>query len=157
VYVEADGLTISIASDCTELNFGGFQEEFSYFIVEILSGLSSISAGSAVGNHFFHRCEEITGITIGRLAAVHHLQDGTDISVTVDRSVILHLSGGNLAIARRSLHLEMIEITFSNDLDKPQIRQLSTLYSDEVPRNFEFIEKLISIEDALAEASVYMV
>ena len=150
VYVRAGSQTISVTGDVAELDFGGFEEDFAYLKVAEIKDMDSIAAHHEVGKSFQQSGEVITAIEIGCLRSVNHLHSGNDVSVTTDRTIILHLTGGSLTIALRSLHLEMIEMVFADVTTEPQIRPLSTHYTDESADRFEFTESVVALDEALS-------
>ena len=145
VYVGAENLTISIAGDSYEQDFGGFDEEFSFFRVKEIRDLSIDVETNSSRFRDLHKGEEIRDISISRLEAIHRVDSENTVSVMTDRAIILFLSGGTLAIALRSLHLDMIEMTFSDVVNRPFIRELSTHYKDESEDKYECFEELIEI------------
>ena len=150
VYVQTDNLTVSIAGELSEQDFGGFEEEFASLKVTETSEVDSLAAKYVIRKSFLHSGEEITGVCISRLRAVSHVQPDKDVSLDTERAIILQLSGGSLAIALRSLHLEMIEMAFAEVRTEPQIRELSTHYMDENANRFEFSESVITLDQALS-------
>ena len=153
VYVGAENLTISIAGDSYEQDFGGFDEEFSFFRVKEIRDLSIDVEANSIRFRDLHKGEEIRDISISRLEAIHRVDSENTISVMTDRAIILHLSGGTLAIARRSLHLDMIEMSFSDEVNQPLIRELSSHYKDEDHGTYQCFEEILTLQKAFSEAA----
>jgi hypothetical protein len=152
-FVKTQASTLAIWGDFAVEQIGDDEDDFSFFRIQVAENSATdalLRRGEAT---FRHTGEEITDISIGRLFLYLIKGDQRELVLVTDRSIILHLTKGELALSRRSLHLEMVEASFGDGADKPNIRKISTHYSPHDTEVFEISESLVSLKIAMEQVS----
>ena len=148
-YLVAEGLALSIWGDFDIETIGADDDEFSFFRVEIAQE-SEIAQHRAKGEVYYrHSGDEIIDIYLARLSMHQIIGENKNLVFETDRTIIIKLSGGSLALSRRSLHLEMIEATFSAGNAKPMTGKISTHYSENDEEVFEITETMVTLANAI--------
>ena len=148
-YLVAEGLALSIWGDFDIERIGADEDEFSFFRVEIAQD-SEIAPHRAKGEvSFRHSGDEIIDISFARLSMHQIIGENKILVFETDRTIVIRFSGGSLALSRRSLHLEMIEATFSEGKSQPVTGKISTHYSENDEEVFEITETMVPLTNAI--------
>jgi hypothetical protein len=144
----AEDNNISIWGDYLDATFGEESDEFSFFRIgpaEESEWKSLLQQGLVT---FRHKGETITDIHLVRLALFMGRGANRKLVFETDRGIIFHFSRSSLALARRSLHLEMIEAVFAEESQSVSISEISTHYSPYDSEYFEWTETVIPLSEA---------